>query len=432
MRFQVESERTTDICVKQDVAVGGGWLCEYGKGRRSSCASPRSCSRLSGSDRLPRHLRLLDLTANICFWERNNAVLHKCVGIFQSVLAPKAGCFGTRFEKKRHFIVSALNILKWVFSELICCATIDNKLYSCTARLLCNVLLFVLWLCWFSHLVCDTLCILQSSESAGGGCSFSVCVESLSCPTFYREEHIPRCMGRERRSRLRQQVASRVWRLPGHDLRHGPRLCLRWSSEKHWVLMAESLTAHKDTQHCYSQGIECIEGFAWTIEVKVAECRSKSSLWFFAMRMCRDQVSHVRNAASQSWCCKQRGLFCQSTIKLSVSLVKREFAAVAIVLFSFCSFWLCVKKINKSGLMEQLCFGAVAHKQRGGVWESLPVHPHQLLCTWKRGNGKWAIVKWIKPERNRVRNTLNPPDWQEMCVGQSVYEGPSRGGPCLK
>lgn len=36
-------------------------------------------------------------------------------------------------KRKRHFIVSALNILKWVFSELICCATMEKKtlqLYS--------------------------------------------------------------------------------------------------------------------------------------------------------------------------------------------------------------------------------------------------------------------------------------------------------------
>lgn len=46
---------------------------------------------------------------------------------------------------------------------------------------------------------------------------------------------------------------------------------------------------------------------------------------------------------------------------------------------------------------EQLCFEADVYKQLpGSLWESLPVHPHQLLCTWERGNGKWAIVSELK------------------------------------
>lgn len=61
-------------------------------------------------------------------------------------------------------------------------------------------------------------------------------------------------------------------------------------------------------------------------------------------------------------------------------------------MFLFFSFFLIVRKKNKSGLIQQLCFDAAAHKQQGSVWESLPVHPRHLLCTWERGNGKWAIV----------------------------------------
>lgn len=38
-------------------------------------------------------------------------------------------------------------------------------------------------------------------------------------------------------------------------------------------------------------------------------------------------------------------------------------------------------------LLEQLC---------DSLWENSPVHPHQLLCTWERGNRIWAIVRESK------------------------------------
>lgn len=46
---------------------------------------------------------------------------------------------------------------------------------------------------------------------------------------------------------------------------------------------------------------------------------------------------------------------------------------------------------------EQLCFGAgLCDQLPDRLWENIPVHPHQLLCTWERGNGKWAIVNELK------------------------------------
>lgn len=146
-------------------------------------------------------------------------------------------------KMKRHFIVSALNILKWVFSELICCTIMEKK----TLRLYSKVALRSSALCALAFHIWFVFYILQSSESAGGCCNPSVCVGSLLYPTFYRKEHILMCRGWERCSRLGQQVASRLWRLPGHDLGHGPCLSLWWSTEKHWVLVAESITAHMDT-----------------------------------------------------------------------------------------------------------------------------------------------------------------------------------------
>lgn len=80
------------------------------------------------------------------------------------------------WRKKKYFIVSALNILKWLFSELISCAIIEKtlNLHSNVALKCCT--LCALALCWFFHLVGDTQCILQSSQSAGSGdCDCSPC-----------------------------------------------------------------------------------------------------------------------------------------------------------------------------------------------------------------------------------------------------------------
>lgn len=45
----------------------------------------------------------------------------------------------------------------------------------------------------------------------------------------------------------------------------------------------------------------------------------------------------------------------------------------------------------------QLCFEAgLCNQLPDRLWENIPVHPHQLLCTWERGNRKWAIVNVLK------------------------------------
>lgn len=60
---------------------------------------------------------------------------------------------------------------------------------------------------------------------------------------------------------------------------------------------------------------------------------------------------------------------------------------------------------------EQLCFDT--------LWENVPVHPHQLLSTWERGNRKWAFVTDLKHSRVNALPTVwtrvNPPQPQETC-----------------
>lgn len=67
------------------------------------------------------------------------------------------------------------------------------------------------------------------------------------CYTFYWEKYVPVCRRRKGGSWLRQQVASCLRGLSGHDLRHRTGLNLWWSPKKHWVLVAMGFTAHIQT-----------------------------------------------------------------------------------------------------------------------------------------------------------------------------------------
>lgn len=61
-----------------------------------------------------------------------------------------------------------------------------------------------------------------------------------------------------------------------------------------------------------------------------------------------------------------------------------------------------MKKITRLASTHNICIHNIIHGAAvfcrrttptdDSVWESLPVHPHQLLSTWQRGNGKRAIV----------------------------------------
>lgn len=70
--------------------------------------------------------------------------------------------------------------------------------------------------------------------------------ETLVSPTFCWEENIPMCRRWQRGSWLRQQVASCLRRLPGHDLGNSAGLDLWWASQKDGILMTMSLTGHTD------------------------------------------------------------------------------------------------------------------------------------------------------------------------------------------
>lgn len=70
--------------------------------------------------------------------------------------------------------------------------------------------------------------------------------EALVSPTFCWEENIPMCRRWQRGSWLRQQVASCLRRLPGHDLGNSAGLDLWWASQKDGILVTMSLTGHTD------------------------------------------------------------------------------------------------------------------------------------------------------------------------------------------
>lgn len=101
--FQVESERTADICVKQDVAVGGGWRglrVRYGK----EFLWQRAAELFSDEWEWPFNPTAAIIKAQIKLFslrERKDAVLHKCVGIFPSILAPKSRMFRKKGLKKK-------------------------------------------------------------------------------------------------------------------------------------------------------------------------------------------------------------------------------------------------------------------------------------------------------------------------------------------
>lgn len=58
------------------------------------------------------------------------------------------------------------------------------------------------------------------------------------CLTLHWEEDVAVWGGRKRSSRFRQQVASRLGGLPGHDLGHGMGLHLGGAPQEHGVFMA--------------------------------------------------------------------------------------------------------------------------------------------------------------------------------------------------
>lgn len=133
-------------------------------------------------------------------------------------------------------------MLKWVFSEVCPCVRLCQN--CCTSPMRS-------WLplCWsergFGHFV-GLFNISVTSKSSG--CSNTAGVAgSLLCHTFYREEDIPLNRRWKGCPWFWQKVASCLWGLPGHDLRYSAGFNLRGSSEKHWVLVAESLAGNRQT-----------------------------------------------------------------------------------------------------------------------------------------------------------------------------------------
>lgn len=63
--------------------------------------------------------------------------------------------------------------------------------------------------------------------------------------TFRWEEHVPMCRGGQGGAGVRQQMASGIGRLSGHDLGHGAALCMRQLPQKDRVLVTLTLTEHR-------------------------------------------------------------------------------------------------------------------------------------------------------------------------------------------
>lgn len=180
-------------------------------------AAPRGCSRLSGRDRLTLTSRILgghikpffEVRAQRCSFAQECGHLSICT-------CTSCRMFRKKRRKKCCFIASAVTIVAehfeiGVFSELICCAMKGGKKACCSKAALKSValhgeilcLLAAMWI--FLH---SSFVIFCSHQSQRVAVVVSQWAESLSCPTFYREEHVPVRGGRERRSRLGQQVAS--------------------------------------------------------------------------------------------------------------------------------------------------------------------------------------------------------------------------------